>query len=157
MKILSLDQSTSNVGWSFYDGNILIDYGVKNFEKIDGDADDKIFAIKQYIIDLINKNKPEVFILENVQFQKNPKVLITLSKLLGVLINLFIENNYIYLVVEPTKWKSSCGIKLREKRKVQKEQTIKFIKNLYEIDVSEDEADAIGIGYYIINNIKFEE
>jgi hypothetical protein len=56
-------------------------------------------------------------------------------------------------MIEPSAWTSFCLIKGR-KRIEQKASTIQMVKNKYGIEVSEDIADAIGIGTWAINHIK---
>lgn len=60
-----------------------------------------------------------------------------------------------FKIIEPSAWKSFCKIKGR-KREEQKKNTQVFVKGKYNIEVSEDEADAIGIGTWAISKIKKE-
>ncbi len=63
------------------------------------------------------------------------------------------KNDLGFCVVEPSAWKSHIGIKSR-KRVEQKQETISFVKNTYNLSVSEDEADAIGIGIWAKDNVE---
>jgi hypothetical protein len=51
--------------------------------------------------------------------------------------------------IYPSSWRASCGIKNGRgiKRESQKQQDIEFVKEKFGIDVNDDIADAIGIGY----------
>lgn len=102
------------------------------------------------VIDNINA---DFVILENIQFQRNIATFKSLAQLQGCIMNHLNNLNIGYTFVEPSAWKSYCGIKGR-KREEQKKNTIIYVKNKYNIEVSEDIADAIGIGTWALNNLK---
>lgn len=53
----------------------------------------------------------------------------------------------------PNSWRSKVGIKTgNKKREVLKEEDMKWVKNQFGIDVNDDIADAIGIGYSSIDS-----
>lgn len=62
-----------------------------------------------------------------------------------------IEIEYIY----PSSWRATCGIKNGRgiKRTTLKEEDIAFVKRIYNINVNDDEADAICIGYAQVNKL----
>lgn len=105
------------------------------------------------IIALIKNVKPDYIVFEQVQFQNNYGTFQQLSQLQGIIMAYLFKINIGFNLIEPTAWKSCCGIKGR-KRIEQKANTQKFVKEKYKVDVSEDEADAIGIGYWSIHNLK---
>ena len=149
---LSLDQSTSVTGYSIFVNGDLLYYGQfkpspkkEIFEKINDTAN-----MIQSLIDIFN---PNFIVAEDVQLQVNAKVLILLSKLLGIIEYLAHRNNIKFFIVHPKTWKSVCGIKGR-KRKEQKENTKIFIKETFGIDVPEDIADAISINYFLTKKIE---
>ena len=110
-----------------------------------------MFPAYKFAKNLIDKTKAEKVVIEGIQFQSNMATFRKLALLQGVLICLFAENNFLYSIVEPSKWKSFCKIKGR-KRQEQKENAIKFVKESFGIDVTSDEADAICMGVWSINN-----
>ena len=142
---LSLDQSTTKSGYSIFVDGKLVTYGLITAS---GDSEKRIFKTIEIFKYLIEKTEPNVVVLENVQYQSNPKVLILLSKLLGILQFISLDKDIDTYVVMPKVWKSTCGIKGR-KRKEQKENTVKFIKKEYNIEVPEDIADAISLNYHL--------
>lgn len=156
MKLLCFDQSTAVVGWSLFEDKELIDYGFKEFSKID-DKDQRLFEIKQFMDKLIKEKKAEVFAIENIQLQYIGKMPLVnayrpLAELIGVIKEFFYANKYAYVIVESTKWKSYCKIKGR-KREEQKLNAQKFVESKYNIKVSEDTCDAICIGEYVVNKV----
>lgn len=63
------------------------------------------------------------------------------------------EKDIGFTLVEPTKWRAFDGIKNR-KREETKEAAIQAVKDRYYIEVSEDTAEAIGIGLWAIENVE---
>jgi crossover junction endodeoxyribonuclease RuvC len=88
-----------------------------------------------------------------VQFQNNYVTYQQLSQMQGVLMAYLFKINIPFQIVEPSAWRKTCGIKGR-KREEQKANTQLFVKEKFGIDVSEDEADAIGIGIWSNKNIE---
>jgi Holliday junction resolvasome RuvABC endonuclease subunit len=153
MKLLSLDQSSKMVGWSLFEDNKLISYGSKDFST-SGLLDERISKIKKWLNKLIIETKAEIFAIEEIQFQSNYLVYKVLAELLGVLANNFYEQELLYISVESSTWKGFCKIEGKQ-RKEQKENSIKFVKDFFGFNVNEDEADAINLGWYVVNNKKF--
>ena len=51
------------------------------------------------------------------------------------------------VILKPTEWRKACGFKQgRVKREQLKQQAIDFVKDVYHLQVTDDEADAICIG-----------
>ena len=155
MRVFALDQASKITGWSLFENTTLLRYGIIDFgqdklEEVEWDA--RILKLKIEVLKLIKKYKPELFICEDIQFQQNQKVYKLLAEILGVILNTFNEQEFLYEKISPSQWKGFCQIKGKA-RKEQKENTIKFVKEKFGNDVSEDEADAIGIGWYAVNNI----
>lgn len=109
--------------------------------------------MQEKIIQLIDEIKPNFIVFEDIQFQQNYGTFKQLSQLQGILMAELFKLDIGFHIIEPSAWKSFCGIKGR-KREEQKKNTQAFVKMMYKVGVSEDEADAIGIGFWAINNIK---
>jgi Holliday junction resolvasome RuvABC endonuclease subunit len=152
LRILSFDQSTKLTGWAFFNNKELEGYGIIDGSKIKN-LDEKLLFQKNKIIKLYNNFSPDFVIIEDIQYQKNIFTYKELAELLGIISNYFYEHKINYLIIPPSQWKSYCDIKGR-KRAEQKENTIQFVKNKFNIDVSDDIADAICIGWYGTNIIK---
>jgi len=112
--------------------------------------------MRDKIIQLIEETKPNFIVFEGVQYQSNQLTYSQLSQLQGVIMGYLFDINIGFEIVKPSEWRSICGIKGR-KRIEQKKNTQIFIKEKYKIDVDEDTADAIGIGYFAINKIKVKK
>lgn len=63
------------------------------------------------------------------------------------------EKDMLYEIVTPGTWRKACKVKGR-KRVEQKANTKQWVKSTYNIEASEDECDAIGIGYCMYKVLK---
>jgi Holliday junction resolvasome RuvABC endonuclease subunit len=148
--VLSLDQA-SKTGWSLYKGKTLINHSIEDFNNIE-DYTARVSAIKQWALEMINKYNPEIISIEDIQQQINPKTYKQLAELKGVLENLLFEKEFLYFIISSSQWKGTCGVKGR-KREEQKKNAQLFVKNKFNIDVGEDEADAICQGWHVVTKI----
>ena len=155
--ILSLDLSTKSSGIAIFDNDKkLIDYTcitasstdlVKRIYKIINDL--KLFCQKYDNIDtvVIEEVRPEGN-QYGVGNQKTHKALMYLQAALVF----FMHDNYPKVKIEylyPSEWRSRCGLHTGRgiKREELKKADIAFVKRVYNIEVNDDIADAIGIGY----------
>lgn len=114
---------------------------------------EKISYLKDQIKQIIDEYKPDYFVLEDIQYQSNPKVYKTLAELLGVLENFYYENQKKYQVIPSSTWRTRyLGIK--GSRAEVKQEMIKYVYNKYNISVDNDTADAIGLAEYGCHLIK---
>ena len=140
----------------------LIKYDMETFssgKKIYKDYDDAIFHIRKMVEKLIDEYSPSTITVEGVQMQQNKAVFAKLSRLQGVLINCLKENNINYIVIPPVTWKSYLKISKGSKtnRKMEKQNSINFVKEKFNIDTNDNIADAICMGYYTLNKYEKDE
>ena len=70
-----------------------------------------------------------------------------MARLQGTLINTIFEAGLPHLVCHTATWRNHCGVK--GKSRADKKRSMQLLaKKWYDISVSEDAADAIGIGKY---------
>lgn len=151
IKILALDQATKITGYSVFVDKQLSTYGL--LEVNEKDATERMRGMDLKLQELIEKEQPNYIVFENVQFQRNYGTFQQLSQLQGILMAYLFKLNIGFEIIQPSAWKSFCGIKGR-KREEQKLNTQLFVKKKYGIESSEDEADAIGIGTWAIKHVK---
>lgn len=154
MKILCLDQSTRVVGYSLWEDKKLVDYGHLTYKE--KDMLKRMEQICRDVTKMIVAESPVLVVIEGTQNQMNNKVFGELSQLQGVLFSIFFNIGVKFEVVHPKTWKSFCGVK-GAKRKEQKENTRIIVKEMFGIEATEDEADAIGIGICVVNNLDKKE
>lgn len=144
MKVLGIDQATTTGVAIVSDGNLEF-YDKKTF---DGEWEDKVSKIKSYMDKIIQYYSPDIIAIENIQYQANQDVYRKLAELKGVLENYLFDNNLDYRIVSPSTWKSICEIK-KQGRLSEKKQSQEFVKKMFNVSVTQDEADAINIAYTV--------
>ena len=102
---------------------------------------------------MIKNWRPDEIIIEDIQLQKfgqGDEAVLTykkLAQLQGVLCNYFYESKYNYKIVSPSTWRATSQIKGKTRTDKKRNAQLK-IKELYDINVTQDEADAILIGVW---------
>jgi Holliday junction resolvasome RuvABC endonuclease subunit len=157
-RILALDQATHITGWSIYDSNKLIKYGL--FETELPTEMERDFAVKTWLINMINNWQPDFIGLEDIQLQQLGKggtndsdnvvgvqTFKTLAHLQGILMNTIYEKKIPFKLCPPPTWRAHCGVKGKSKSDKKKSMQL-LVKKWFDVSVSNDEADAIGIGKF---------
>ena len=142
-RILALDDSTTKTGWSVFDGAQLIGYG--KIEMTQSTPLERISALKQWLLSMLLKWKPDEVIVEDIQQQNNVQLFKVLAQLQGVLLNVIYESKYSFDVIHVSSWRKHCNIKGKTRKELKKNAQAK-IKLWYDVTVTEDEADAICLG-----------
>lgn len=153
-RYLGLDQATKISGFSIFDDKVLVQYGTFEINLDNEIARDH--AIRTWLINVINSWKPDVVGIEGIQFQENKggqraigvTVFETLARLQGILMQTCFELKTSYVICPTNTWRAHCGVK-GQSRTDKKRSMQLLAKKWYDITVSDDEADAIGIGKYI--------
>ena len=149
---IGLDQATHLTGYSIFDGENLVDAGI--FQTTVEDEIERDIEVKNWLIQLIQKWKPDIIGLEGIQLQQFNDRMVgvttyqTLARLQGILMATCVEQEIDYRVCAPATWRSHCGVKGRT-RADRKRSMQDLVKKWFDITVSDDVADAIGIGKYI--------
>jgi Holliday junction resolvasome RuvABC endonuclease subunit len=156
MKAIAFDQSTKITGYSIWIDKNLFKYGVlevKNSDKLN--PWERMREMYWLISDFLDREKPDIVGFEGVQFQNNYSVYQVLSEMRGVLATALIERDVAFVDIMPTEWKSFCKIH-GKKREEQKQNTIRMVLEKFNIEVSEDVADSIGLGLFLHSKIRGE-
>ena len=143
LKLIAFDQSTRATGFCIMEMGTarIIESGVVIPNKNDETIDRIIYTIKR-CLHLVRTNEIAFVFIEGVQIQRNPKVYEILAKLAGALEVMLYESGYLVNVVKASEWRKRVGIKGRKRADVKKE-AIELVKELYDLEVSEDEAEAV--------------
>lgn len=143
LKLISFDQSTRATGWCVMEMGTakIIKHGVITPKKNDATIDRVTYTIKR-CLNLVRTNEVAFVFIEGVQVQRNPVVYEVLAKLAGTLEVMLHESGYLVNVVKASEWRRRVGIKNRKRAEVKKE-AIDMVKEIYGIDASEDESEAI--------------
>ena len=143
LRIISFDQSTRATGFCIMEMGTarIIESGVILPKKNDETIDRIIYTIKR-CLNLVRTHEVAFVFIEGVQNQRNPKVFEVLAKLAGSLEIMLYESGYLVNVVKASEWRRRVGIKSRKRADVKKE-AIDMVKELYNIEPTEDECEAI--------------
>ena len=159
-RVLGLDQATHISGFSIFDNGELVSHGV--LEVFEDDEIERDNHIKQWLISVVENQRIDIVGLEDIQLQQfnNKNVGVTtykiLARLQGILMECCYELGVECVVCPPATWRAHC--KVRGRTKTDKKKSMQLIvKDLFDISVSNDEADAIGIGKYIAETRKKEK
>lgn len=164
-RILALDQATHISGWSLWDDDNLVKYGA--FECKSRNAVERLSIIRMWLISLISNFKPDIVVLEDIQMQdfsaksnklyesKSNQIGVTtyksLAELLGVLKVQLFDTNIEFKVIPSGTWRKGVGVKGIH-RADRKRSAQNLVKQWFDINVTEDEADAICLGKYATKN-----
>lgn len=150
MYVLGLDPSTKSTGYSIFENENLIDHGVITagssnvYNRIDKMITELEKILQKYSI---NHCIIEEVLPEDVRFNNNAfKPLMYLQGFICHLLNKYNINFSFYMANE---WRKKCGIQTGPgiKRENLKNEDKLFVKKIYNIDVCDDEADGICLGY----------
>lgn len=148
-RTLALDQASRVTGWAVYDNKNLIAKGHFSISanKTIGQRLDS-FCFK--LMDLIEKYHVEKVYYEGIQYQNNIETYKKLAMIQAMVIYTC-YNEVDCMELTPSHWRSIIkdkhGIKFGRSRAEQKSAAQKFVKEFFNSEATEDEADAICLGY----------
>lgn len=146
MTTLALDQASHISGWSvFTDGKL------EAFGKISANQEDmgeRLEYIRAEVKELLDMYNPDFVIFEDIQLQSNVmnnvKTFKILAEVFGVIEELLTEEEYPHEAVLAGTWKSTLGIKGKN-RAEQKKNAQTYVVDTYGVNVIQDIADSICI------------
>lgn len=154
-RVLALDQATKVTGYAIFDDGKLVKYG--SFATTQDDEIERCVTVKNWLVSMIQNWHPDHIGLEGIQYQAkvfdgdtvgSVTLFQTLAHLQGTLMVTCHELGVPYRVCHTQVWRNGCGVKGRSRADKKKSMQL-LAKNWYNISATDDEADAIGIGYYM--------
>lgn len=150
MKTLALDLSTKSSGYAIYENQELISHGY--FTAGSNNLYNRIHKMVDELEKILKKNIIDRAIIEDVfpeDVHNNRNVFNALMYLQGFITDLLNTYNIPFTFIIPSEWRKKCGIHTGRgiKRDSLKPQDIKFVRDQFGIQVNDDEADAICIGF----------
>ena len=151
-RTIGIDQATHISGYSVYDGKELIKFGTFTVNETNEIERDNI--IKMWLCSIINNWQPDVLGLEGIQLQQNAARGIgvttfeTLARLQGILMEACYEQKVPFVICPTNTWRAHCKVK-GQTREAKKNSMRQLAREWHSVNVTEDEADAIGIGKYV--------
>ena len=157
-RTLALDQASKVTGYAIFDDAKLIKYGT--FSTSAADDISRFAMIRGWLLSLISTWRPDFVGIEGIQFQEEGggqkmgvTVFQTLARLQGVLMMACYDAKIPFEICPTNTWRHSCGVK--GKTRTDKKRSMQLlVQQWYNLKVSEDEADAIGIGRHLVSYIQ---
>lgn len=156
-RILAFDQASITSGWAVFDDDKLVNYG--KWTSNGSHSTQRISLTKAWFASMIEQWKPDEVILEDIQlhkFENQGEAVLTFKKLAhlqGVLKNYCFDNGIPYKVVSPSTWRTDTNIKGKTRNDKKRNAQLK-VQSFYDINVTQDEADAILIGRWATSEHK---
>lgn len=148
-RILALDQSSNITGYAIFDNDDLIKTGI--FKTTHSKKEhDRFVEVRQWLLSMIATYQPDKIAFEDIQLQSQGgevgyNTFKILAHLQGVLMETLAESNIEYEIISPSTWRNACGV--TGKGRSDRKRSMQFrIKEWYGAEVTDDVADAIGIG-----------
>lgn len=147
---ISIDQALQVSGYAIFNENKeLIKNGTFK-TKSEDDIDKRLATIFKTLEDLFNEYNFVHVYFEDCQQQQNAQTYHKLSMVKATILLWCYFNNIPYTILSPSHWRSlikeKYNVSFGRSRKEQKKACQDFIDRIFNLKVSEDEADAIAIG-----------
>ena len=147
MKVFAHPPTTPVTGWTLIQDGHSVRTGLLDKNKSKLETDKRSFEMAKEIWKVIKKYNPEELVIENVQQQSNPSTMIILARLAGMIIGYAEAHNVQVHILLPSQWRKILGYSqgAKVKRQELKQQSINHVKEMYGLELSEDECEAICI------------
>ena len=159
MKVLAIDASTKSTGVAILEDNNLIHYEL--FTNNSKNTLDRIQFMTDEIEQFYLEYLPDSIVIEEiipdnlneVKWSCNQNTFKALSYLQASILLMFNKYQKTVKLIGATSWRKICGIQQgKATREVLKARDKEFVKEKYNINVNDDIADAICIGYAELHN-----
>lgn len=144
--ILALDQASRTSGWSVFTNGKLEAFG--KITASEEDIGERLVYIKNEIKKLLEIYQPDFVLFEDIQLQSNVlnnvQTFKILAEVFGIVEELLTEEEIPHEAVLAGTWKSTLGIKGKN-RAEQKKNAQQYVIDTYGVKPTQDECDAIAI------------
>lgn len=147
MKLLAWDQSSKKSGYCLIEDGKYVQSGIIDKSEI-ADIDTRIGEMGIAICQQIKELHPDIVIIEDVQNQSSISTVVSLARLQGFILGWCYVKHIRTEIIRPSEWrkvlkfKQGAGVKRQELKK----QSMDYIKTKYNMDLPEDEGEAVCIG-----------
>ena len=147
MKIVGVDASTNKTGISVFIDGCYETHTLIDLHKIK-DSTERIPKMMLAICEYLNEHKPDKVIMEESILKTNIATVKMLSNLAGAIMYYATVNNIEFELALPSVWRKRIGLTQGKsvRRETLKAEAILAVKQEYDMDVTDDEAEAILMG-----------
>ena len=154
-KLIGLDTSSSCTGWSVFLNGEYSGSGIINLKSFKGTGQERMDEMCISISRLLEREHPDIVVVEETAATRNAAAQRMLTMILGFVYGWCLEHNTYFEMMKPTVWRSMIGSEKKgRKREELKAWSVKKVNELYNIDVVDDQSDAILIGQAYVNKYK---
>ena len=149
MIYLALDQALQTSGWAIFDNDKLVEFGHFNIPA-NKSIEVRLTLIMKELSNLENKFEFQDIFFEDIQSQQNKETYKKLAYVQAAILIWCYNTNHKFYILSPSHWRSILKEKYKinfGKSRADQKQTAKtLINQIFEINPTEDECDAICIG-----------
>lgn len=144
MRIVGIDASTNITGIAVFEDGKYTTHTLVDLHKIKN-ADERIPKMMQSICRCLDEYKPDRIIMEKSMLKNNIDTVQKLSNIAGAIMFYAAEKGIQFELVYPSEWRKKIGLSQGKsvKREVLKAEAIMAVKQEYNLDVTDDEAEAL--------------
>ena len=156
-KFVSLDTSTTCSGLALYVNGKLKDYAeIKPNKKLE--LEERMYSMANLIICQLNNWCPDIVYIETPQGHgANVKLARNLGMMLGVVMGWCASHEVDFNEVAPSQWRKWAGWNQGKLTRPElKQMSIDEVKKRHNINVGDDVADAINLGYGVLQYFNSE-
>lgn len=148
MKILAFDQASAVTGWALFIDGVLMRYGKIDLKKVK-DKTERHKQMNIATIDLLKEVQPDYVVIEDVYMGVNAQSIITITRYQGLIMGHCNCNGIPVELVLPTSWRKTLHFAQGKNvgRAELKKQAQEYVQKNFDLKATQDEADAICIGY----------
>lgn len=155
--LLSLDTSTTSTGWAIFKNGKYQDSGVIDKFKKEKNGYKRLELMVKELLENIEQLKPDIIVIEKDVVFSNMKVIDLLMKIIGAIYGFCLSNGITYYEFAPSEWRKYVKLQVFGRKRTEfKQASIKYIKDNFDKEVNDDEADAICVGIAYCKKFKGE-
>ena len=150
-KVIGLDTSSNSTGWSIFIDGEYSKSGIIDCGSIK-DTQTRLKKMCSTLLSFLNTNSPDIVTVEMTVVSRNASAQRMLTMILGVVYGWCIIHNAYFEMLRPSEWRALISNEKKgRKRNELKLWSVRKVKELFNIDVTDDESDAILIGQAYVN------
>lgn len=151
IKLVTIDGSTQKTALTLFVNGEYKNHTLLDFSK-DKDMKSRFKSMTKGIWECLNIYMPDIIYIEETYMSRNAQTMKILTRLQGIVYAWCFNNDCEFNTILPTQWRKYLKFTQSKgaKRQQLKEQSIKYVLENYNLEVTDDEADSICIGDAVI-------
>lgn len=142
---LALDQALQKTGWACYKNKQLVGYGTYEVPS-NLPMEERLAKIWIELSNLYHEFEFEEIVFEGIQNQNNNETYKRLAYVQAAIMLWCYVEDIKYTIMTPSEWRGKLKCSFGKKREEQKLAAMRLVQDVFDRQVSTDEADAICIG-----------